>query len=184
MLGIMTLFIIYSCNSSQDIFKENKEGWDIFGDANWNFSKKELVGKISEGTGFVMTQNTYKSFILELEFRPDSTINSGVFVRCKNKEITPIDCYEFNIWDLNPNQDYRTGSIVRMAGPLAYVETIDKWNKYKIKVEKNHIQVWINNVLTVDVKDEKHLEGYIGLQASGRGAVSFRKVRITDLNKN
>ena len=181
LVAILVLVLNISCLNSKVLFQENSKDWFIKGDANWNFSNNELIGKIKNGAGFIMTQQTYKDFILELEFKPDSTINSGIFIRCKNNNINPTDCYEVNIWDLHPNQEYRTGAIVMKSIPLAMVQTIDKWNTYKIKNETDHIQVWVNGILTADIRDTVLTEGYIGLQATGTGEIRFRNVKIKTL---
>lgn len=178
------VLILSSCNQSQAIFLENSGGWDAYGDVNWEFSNKELIGKVEEGDGFVMTKQPYQNFILALEFKPDSTINSGVFIRCSKEEINPTDCYELNIWDLHPDQDNRTGAIVTRMAPLAHVETIDKWNTFKIKAENNRIQVWVNDILTADTTDDALANGYIGLQAKGTGEIRFRNVKIKTLEVN
>ena len=180
-VSIAVLFLTTSCNQTQAIFLENSGGWDTYGDANWSFSNNELIGKTNDGAGAVITNQSYKDFMLEVEFKPDSTINSGVFIRCKKEEINPTDCYELNIWDLHPDQDNRTGAIVTRNVPLALVKTIDKWNTYKIKAHKNHIQVWINGVLTIDTIDESLAEGYIGLQAKGTGEIRFRNAKIKNI---
>ncbi|MBT8221428.1 MAG: DUF1080 domain-containing protein [Bacteroidia bacterium] len=176
--------MVISCSTARMIFKENSADWEVFGDADWNFSNNELVGKVTDGAGFVMTRQSYKDFVLELEFNPDSTINSGVFIRCKNKDINPMDCYELNIWDLHPDQDNRTGAIVMRKVPTAIVETINKWNTYRIQAEKNRITVWINNILTADIRDDSLTNGFIGLQATGSGTIRFRNVKIKAMALN
>lgn len=180
-LIILVLFLTISCQNSDSLFQENQENWFEEGNAHWNFSNKVLIGKVNDEVGFVMTKQTYKDFVLEMEFKPDSTINSGIFIRCKNFEINAEDCYEVNIWDLHPNQDFRTGAIVLKFKPLAIVETIGQWNTYKIKNEKDHLEVWINGVLTADMRDNTLTKGHIGLQASGVGKIKFRNVKISSL---
>ncbi|WP_411030529.1 DUF1080 domain-containing protein [Spongiimicrobium sp. 3-5] len=178
-LFIIVALLSVSLASSQSLFEENNRNWITKGDATWSFSNKELVGKVSgDGTGFVMTNKSYGDFVLELEFKPDSTINSGVFVRCKNIDISSSDCHEMNIWDLHPNQDNRTGAIVTKAVPIAVVETLDKWNTYKIKNVGERIRVWINGTLTADYTDQDLKEGYVALQAAGQGEIRFRNVKI------
>lgn len=179
---VLVLFLTISCQNSESLFQENGENWIEEGNAHWEFSNNELFGTVkNDEVGFVMTKESYNNFVLELEFKPDSIINSGVFIRCKNYELSFEDCFEVNIWDLHPNQEFRTGAIVTKLKPLAFVETIDKWNTYKIKMQNDHLEVWINGVLTADLIDDSLIEGFIGLQASGSGEIGFRNVRITSL---
>lgn len=178
-LGIVFL---HSCSSGQKLFQDNSGDWSSFGEASWKNENNELAGTVSNGkTGFVMTNDTFGNFLLELEFMPDNTINSGIFIRCNEKAINTTDCYEFNIWDTNPNQDYRTGAMVTKTKALAVVDTRNKWNTYKIRAEGEHIQVWVNGVLTTDTNDRMLSEGFIGLQALGNGTIKFRNISIKPL---
>ncbi|WP_394748572.1 3-keto-disaccharide hydrolase [Spongiimicrobium salis] len=177
-------FLLSSClasNTGNPLFLENDESWSILGDATWSFDSGTLIGSIRSGAGFVITKETYSDFELELEFLPDSSINSGIFVRCLAAEISNTDCYEFNIWDLHPNQDFRTGAVVTRAIPLTYVETIGKWNTYTIRTKGNMIQAWVNGELTADIINNDRVSGYIGLQAAGEGEIKFRNIRIRSL---
>jgi hypothetical protein len=165
------------CKSSMPLFLGNSN-WLIGGDAAWQFSESEIVGEASGSSGHIMTNEAFKNFILELEFRPDENINSGVFIRCKNHELTPVDCYEFNIWDHHPKQEFRTGAIVTKSDPLKRVNTVNQWNTYKIKAKGPSLKAWINGELVANLQDEFRVEGYIGLQAAESGEVRFRGVRI------
>jgi len=176
--SLIVICVLLSCRSTSQLFTNVKQDWESIGNANWTFQENELVGVTSDGSGFVMTKDTYHDFTLEFEFMPDSTINSGVYIRCQSSDINPTNCYELNIWDLHPNQEFRTGALVTKASPLAYVETINKWNKYKIKAQKSHLQVWINDTMTVDTKDKDLDSGHIALQANGTGIVRFRNITI------
>ncbi len=155
--------------------------WDTYGVADWNLEDGILSASVADSAGFVMTKDRFKDFELELDFWPDSTINSGIFIRCQNTELSFETCYEINIWDLHPNQKFRTGSIVNRAEPLDYVETIGKWNKYRIRVQNNRVEAWINEVKTADLKNSDLIEGYIGLQAMGTGEIKFRNVKLEAL---
>lgn len=175
---LFVLFLSTSCGDSHELFQKDAKDWTAYGDAEWSFSKNTLIAKVSNGDGFIMTDKTYKDFILELEFKPDSTINSGVFVRCAKKAINATDCHELNIWDLHPNQAYRTGAIVTKSTPLKDVKTLNQWNTYKIKMEESRIQVWVNDTLTADAHYEYPEKGFIGLQAMGTGEIQFRNIEI------
>jgi hypothetical protein len=174
-----------SCGSEESsekaIFQEDSKEWFHEGRAGWKFDGEQFIGTSLGGSGFAMTNKKYQNFTLSLEFYPDAGINSGVFVRCKNKDISNTDCYEMNIWDYHPDQESRTGSIVTRAKPMANVETIGRWNSYKISCEGNHIRTWINGKLTADIYDDDLSEGYIGLQAAEPGRIKFRNIKIKEL---
>ncbi|MEX0289713.1 MAG: DUF1080 domain-containing protein [Flavobacteriaceae bacterium] len=160
------------------LFREGETGWIEGGDSQWSFANNELIGVADSSAGFVMTKDSYKNFELSLEFNPDSTINSGVFVRCSNIALSNIDCYEMNIWDLHPDQKSRTGSVVSRAEAAAYVETLNSWNTYKIVCEGKNIKTWVNETKTIDIENEDLIEGYIALQAAETGTIKFRNVRL------
>ena len=173
--------LMAACNDGQMLFEEGSENWKAYGDAQWTFSNGVLVGKVEDDAGFVMTDASYQDFTLELEFNPDSTINSGVFIRCTKTELSATDCHEINIWDLHPNQDFRTGAIVAKEVPKSHVETVGKWNTYRIRATENRIQVWVNDILTADSSYEYPTEGYIALQAMGAGEIKFRNISVKTL---
>jgi len=183
----MSLFLVLvaSCFeksvSPELLFQEHTDDWLSEGDAEWTYVNGALIGSLESGAGFVMTKNSYADFMLELEFKPDSTINSGIFIRCKNRELSFEDCYEVNIWDLHPKQENRTGAIVSRSSPLEKVHTLNKWNTYKIINNKDHLQVWINDIKTIDLKDKDRMEGPIALQAAESGTIEFRNVKLTPL---
>jgi hypothetical protein len=183
LLGLALIFLFFSsCNQKEETLKGNFDGWQILGDAEWRFDQMELIGTVKDSIGFVVTENRYSDFILELEFKPDRTINSGIYIRCQNQKLSVTECYEINIWDLHPNQDFRTGAIVNRAIPLNYVETIGEWNTYKIQIQGDHLQTWINDIPTADLKDNSLAEGYIALQAMGTGEIRFRNVKFQSLS--
>lgn len=180
-------FLLWSCSNTSSpkddlivLFAENADDWSIEGGAEWSFENSELVGVADSVAGLVISKASYENFELNLEFKPDSTVNSGVFVRCEDAP-SAGNCYEINIWDLHPNQDYRTGAVVTIATPLAQVQTLNSWNTYRIRCEKNKIQAWVNGTQTVDLVNELHLKGTIALQSASVGEIRFRNVKIKGL---
>jgi len=178
MLLVVFTISLLSCENKIQLFEPGSETWLQKGDANWEFNNGEIYGSLLKGSGFIMTKDAYKDFELDLEFYPDETINSGVFVRCKDYALSFSDCYEINIWDNHPDQPNRTGAIVSRTTPMAQVQTLNKWNTYKIRCEENHIQAWINGILVSDLENDDLKEGYIGLQADQIGLVKFRNVSL------
>ena len=179
-IGISLIAYLSNAQGSaqEKLFAENSNDWISGGDAQWTFNGETLTGDATKGGGFVMTKKTYKYFLLELEFKPDLNVNSGVFLRCANKELSATDCYEINIWDDHPNQAARTGAVVSRSEPLETVQTIDKWNTYKILSNQEGIQAWINDVQVVNLKDNSLNKGFIALQAAEEGSIKFRNVKV------
>jgi hypothetical protein len=163
------------------LFDQAEDDWTVNGDANWEYIGDEWIARLDSGNGFIMTKGRFDNFELTLEFKPDSTINSGIYIRCKESMISATDCFELNIWDLHPNQDNRTGAVVGRATPLVYVETLNHWNSYRIRVDGDHLQAWVNDEQTVDLHNSDLANGYIALQAAMSGEVRFRNVRLTSL---
>lgn len=149
------------------------------GNADWSWQDGEWLAEIDTGSGFLISEEIYSNFEFIVEFKPDSTINSGVFLRCTNQEISAEDCYEFNIWDLNPNPEYRTGGVVFRTSASEDVETIGKWNTYRLVVQGDLLQAWINEVQVISLRDDSHSSGYIGLQAMGNGSIRFRNLQLS-----
>src|SRR6478609_5511165 len=91
------------------------ENFDRVGDANWRAEGGAIVADRGK-SGFLVTKNSYKDFEVRAEFWAESDTNSGVFVRCDNRQqITAKNCYEVNIWDARPEPKYGTGAIVDVA---------------------------------------------------------------------
>jgi hypothetical protein len=182
LLLVLVAALGLSCTEKVSLFDQAHTGaWSEKGNAQWQYENGIIIGSLLRGTGFLITEETYANFELELEFYPDETINSGVFVRCKEQRLSFTDCYELNIWDHHPEPGDRTGALVSRTQPLKQVTTINQWNTYRIRCEGNTIKAWINGDLVVDVVNEDLVEGYIGLQADGLGMVQFRNVELTKL---
>lgn len=179
---VFLTLLLMGCTASnveKELFvTENGDTWISGGTANWNWNDGEITGESTSGSSFLMTTESYRDFELSLEFFPDSTVNSGIFIRCSQKEVSAVDCYEFNIWDLHPNQDYRTGALVGKATPLEFVQTLNQWNTYVIKAQNGKLEAWINGVQTVDFIDKSLSEGYIAIQAGESGTIRFRNIKI------
>lgn len=150
------------------------------GEAEWRFSDSVAEAGPDENRTYLISRETYGDFRLFVEFWVGAETNSGLFVRCSNPvEVDPLSCFEINIWDEAPNQDFRTGSIVRVAKPTAHVETVGRWNTAEIEMKGNSIVAVFNGVETARLEnDERAAEGHIALQFGGGELVRFRNLRI------
>mgnify|MGYP001825267489 FL=1 len=157
-------------------------GWQVLGQAQWSVQDGEIVGS-GEEDGFLATEASYADFHLRAEFWVEAGTNSGIFIRCKNRDtIHPDTCYEFNIWDQHPRQEARTGSIVfRAMPPLAHVETVGRWNTYEITARGGALEARVNGEVTARLQDADPTAGFIALQRWEQGTVRFRNVQLEPL---
>ena len=155
------------------------DGWNALGSANWELADGAV--QADSGGGMLVTEASYADFELTLEFWVDETANSGVFIRCSDPEtIRDTNSYEVNIYDTRPNQDYRTGGIVKVAKPTSVINAGGRWNTYEIVARGPRLTVTLNGTRTVDIEDPQYADGPIALQY-GAGIVKFRNVRIRPL---
>jgi hypothetical protein len=161
------------------------DNWNRVGDANWRLDGGVVVA--DKGSGFLVTKNTYADFEIRAEFWADSDANSGIFIRCEDRDKpTAVVCYEVNIYDKRPEPSYGTGAIVDVAKVSPMPKAGGRWNTYEIVAKGNHLMVKLNGVKTADVENGKHASGVIGLQyapgvVKDAGVIKFRKVEIRAL---
>jgi hypothetical protein len=161
-------------------------GWNMVGAAEWMLTDGGVgaqsgKGGAQAGNGFLVSAAAYGDFELALDVYVSRDANSGVFIRCEDpKTITAANAYEVNVYDLRPDQTYRTGAIVDVAKPMVQVNAGDRWNTLEITARGPKLTVTLNGTRTVDVEDKAHTRGAIALQYSG-GSVKFRNVRIRPL---
>jgi hypothetical protein len=155
-------------------------GWTVVGDANWRIEERAARADKSSAASYLVSEESFTNFELELEFWVDTAANSGVFLRCQDSgTITDTSCYETNIFDTRPDQTYRTGSIVNVAEPAEFIYTGGQWNRLKITADGARLQVTLNDREMVDTEDSRFSSGPIALQY-GAGTVMFRNVRIRE----
>jgi hypothetical protein len=158
---------------------KNFDNWNMVGNANWKLANG--IVEANTGVGFLVSKNSYKDFELRAEFWVDEPANSGVYIRCTNPlEITADNAYEVNVYDTRPDQTYATGAIVNVSKSSQPMKAAGKWNTFEIRAQGTHIEITLNGVKTVDVRDDKHADGRIALQAAA-GTVRFRLVQIRAL---
>ena len=187
--GALTLIVLAACGGGNTVDEDgwrplfnnsDLSGWDIVGDANWRVEERAARADRSTSASFLVSENSFADFDLELEFWVDPAANSGVFLRCQDaRTITDTSCYEANIFDTRPDQTYRTGAIVNVAEPAEFVYTGGQWNRLKITARGPQLQLTLNGRLMVDTKDSRFSSGPIALQYAA-GQVMFRNIRIRE----
>ena len=174
--------------SSQDgwvtLLDASKKGdWTEVGKANWEMKDGALAADKLDGKdlSYLVSKESYKDFQMKAEFWADEEANSGIFIRCAQRDkIDAKLCYEVNIFDKRPDPSYGTGAIVDVAKVDPMPKAAGKWNTYEITAHGPHLVVVLNGQKTVDVQDSKHASGPFALQY-GAGVVKWRKVQIKPL---
>jgi hypothetical protein len=159
------------------------ENFNMAGSANWTATNGAIQANQSpDGSSHLISKNSYKDFILRVEFWTTDDGNSGVHMRCEDpNDISSSSCYEVNIFDQREAPSYGTGAIVNASKVFEpYPKAGGKWNTFEITAKGDHLIVVLNGVKTADVRDSKHASGVFSLQW-GRGTIKFRKVEIRSL---
>src|SRR5215475_1968737 len=159
------------------------DGWDQVGESNWRVEDGAIVVDKMAGkeAGYLVTKNSYKNFVVRVEFWSSDDANSGIYFRCLDaKKITDRTCYEANIFDKRPDPSYGTGAITRYVEIDPMPKAAGKWNTYEVTAKGRDITVVLNGQTTATLRNGMFDEGPIALQ-HGAGAVKFRKVEVKPL---
>lgn len=207
---VLSIFLIAICStlSAQqkwvNLFNgKDLSGWkQLNGKAKYEVSNKEIVGTTLHGqpNSFLVTEQTYGDFILELDFKLDQDMNSGIQFRSESKadyRDGRVHGYQMEIdpspraWTGGVYDEGRRGWLYPLeynpAGKKAYKQR--EWNTARIECIGNVIRVWINGVPTAHVVDDLTTRGFIALQVhsvqkpeeSGQ-KVRWRNIRIQTQN--
>lgn len=179
-----------------DLFDgKSKTGWvQKGGVAQYDIEEGVIVGRAVPGTpnSFLCTAKEYGDFILEVEFKADKGINSGIQIRShcfdadttieikgKPKKIPAgrVHGYQVEIdtsdraWSGGIYDEGRRGWLNDLKeNPKAGAAfRQDDWNKYRVECRGDSIKTWINGVPAADLKDGLTPKGFIALQVHGIG---------------
>jgi len=148
---------------------------------------------------FLCTKKDYANFILELEFKVDVGLNSGVQIRSLSKpEYKKGRVHGYQV-EIDPSPRAYSGGIYDEARrgwlndlkdnePARKAFKQKEWNKFRIIADGKSIKTWINGVPAADLKDDMTAKGFIALQVHGvknkkqEGLkVCWRGIRIKEL---
>lgn len=166
-------------------------GWTIAGREKWYVENNELVCESSqyEEYSYLMSDNSYKDFDLQLEFKQESSGNSGVFVRSSidgvkisgwQAEVAPKGKHTGGIYE-----SYGRGWLIKPNASLDHVLKEGEWNQYRIQAVGDELTTWLNGIKMITLEDEKigAATGQIGLQIHDGGGIKvrWRNIRIKEL---
>ncbi|MBI3462862.1 MAG: DUF1080 domain-containing protein [Planctomycetes bacterium] len=189
------------------------DGWvQRGGKAKYRVENGEVVGSTVPNTpnSFLCTTRDYSDFILELEFKVQKGLNSGIQVRSqafdepkkvnvngKEREIPAGRVHGYQV-EIDPSDRAYTGGIYDEARRGWLYDLKDneaarkafkqgEWNTFRIECRGDSIKTWLNGVPAADLKDSMTPSGFISLQVHGVGdrqeplEVRWRNIRIKEL---
>jgi len=189
------------------------DGWiQRGGKAKYTIENGEIVGSSVPNTpnSFLCTTREFADFTLQLEFKVDAGLNSGVQVRShcfdepkelewQGKKIkVPAGRVHGLQVEIDPSARAWTGGLYEegargwlndlKANPAAQKAfKAGEWNRFRIECKADSIKTWINDVAAADLKDSRVRSGFIALQVHGVREkdnpmqVRFRNIRLKEL---
>lgn len=182
---------------------KNLKGWKVLnGKAEYSIKDGAIIGtsKLKTPNTFLATEKMYGDFILELEFKVDEGLNSGIQFRSNSfKEYKDgrVHGYQYEIdpssraWSAGIYDEGRRGWLYPMEKNLASKSAFKPgdWNKARIEAIGTSIRTWLNGVPCANVLDNLTASGFIALQVheiskpeqEGK-TVQWRNIRICTQN--
>jgi hypothetical protein len=115
--------------------------------------------KLTNGSGSLESDGKYDDFVLQLEYKTDKPVNSGVFFRCIPGE--KMNGYECQIFNNPPEEDYKkyigtdTGGLFRRQIGRNVGAKDGVWNYITIVAKGPQIATWVNGIQVIDFTDER-----------------------------
>ena len=155
----------------------------------------------------LISEDVYKNFELELEWKVPKGGNSGIFYFATEEgkhiyESAPEMQVLDNIAHRDGLRDVTTaGSLYDLIAPIKnVVKTVGEFNQVRIKVQDNHVEHWLNGIKILEYEyQSEHMKaliakskfktmplfakassGHIGLQGD-HGEIWYRNIRIRKL---
>lgn len=148
------------------------------GKALYEVKSSEIIGTTVKDTpnSFLVTEQEYGDFILELELNVAEGMNSGIQFRSLSlpeyqngrvhgyqAEVDPSDrAWSGGIYD-EARRDWLYIPNFNPEGKKAFKRNV-QWNKYRIEAIGNVIRTWINDVSVANLVDDVTAKGFIALQ--------------------
>ncbi|MGI9547435.1 MAG: 3-keto-disaccharide hydrolase, partial [Flavobacteriaceae bacterium] len=157
---------------------EKLDGWSIKGgEAIYEVRDGQIIGKTVRNTPntFLTSDRHFGDFILELEYKVDPSMNSGIQIRSQSLPYYrngTVHGYQVEIdpseraWSAGIYEEQRRGWLHPITENQKAQEAFNQndWNHYRVEAIGDTIKTWINGVAAAHLVDENSDSGFIGLQ--------------------
>ena len=163
----------------RDLFDGNSlSGWTVMGgEAVYEVRDGQIIGISVHNTPntFLTSNELFGDFILELEYKVDPSMNSGIQIRSNSfpyyrngrvhgyqVEIDPSE----RSWSAGIYDEGRRGWLYPLSENATAQQAFKQndWNHYRIEAIGDTLKTWINGVSAAHLIDDRTKEGFIGLQ--------------------
>ena len=187
---ILISLVLYSCKEQKEdipwtnlIINNSLEGWNIKGgEATFKVENGVVIGTTAANTPntFLTTNEMYGNFIFEIDFKVDSTMNSGIQIRSNSLPYYRDGMVHGYQVEIDPSKRAWSGGIYDEKR-RKWLYTLEnnpeaqkafkqnEWNHYRVEAIGDTIKTWINNVPTSYLIDDKTASGFFGLQVHSIG---------------
>ncbi len=186
---LLLLFVACADNNKEDsqwigLFDgKTLNGWtQKGGEATYEVRDGAIIGATVHNTpnSFLATDKMYGDFILELEYKVDPSMNSGIQIRSNSFPYYMDGRVHGYQIEIDPSERAWSGGVYDEArrgwlNPLDDNPEAQKafkqndWNHYRIEAIGDTIQTWVNGVPTAHLIDDKTSSGFIALQVHSIG---------------
>lgn len=155
---------------------KNLKGWhQVGGQARFEVRDRCITGiALHSQNTFLVTKRSYDDFVLTLECRIDTSLNSGIQIRSHSLPHVHNGRFQGYQVEIDPTSRGWSGGIynegtgwVQHPADEQRVFLRRDWNQVRIEAIADHIRTWINGIPVADYKNDMTMEGYIGLQVHG-----------------
>lgn len=183
---------------------QDLEGWtQRGGQATYSVEDGAIVGRSSVPTtpnAFLCTDKRFGDFELQLEFKIDPGLNSGVQIRSNSlPDYKEGRVHGYQV-EIDPSERAWTGGIydesrrgwlnnLEENEPAREAFRQNEWNHLRIVADGDSIKTWLNGVPAADLTDSMTAEGFIALQVHSSLSpqpleVRWRNIRVKELHES
>ena len=187
------------------------DGWvQKGGKAKYRVEDGMIIGTCVTNTpnSFLCTRREFTNFVLELEYKVDNGLNSGIQIRshCFDRPTSfKANDREYRIpagrvhglqveidtsdraWSSGIYEEGARGWLndLKNNEPARKAFKAGEWNRVRLECHGESINSWLNDVPAADLKDSRVMSGFIGLQGHGVKQdklmeVRFREIRLIE----
>jgi hypothetical protein len=214
-VAVLTIAVISGCSVMKSVNRNENGKWKALfdgktlngwvqhgGKARYHIEDGVIVGTSVPHTpnSFLCTRKTYSDFIMELDFKVDLGLNSGVQIRSQSlREYKNGRVHGYQV-EIDPSERAWSGGIYD-EGRRGWLNDLKnneaarkafkngQWNHFRIEAIGDSIKTWVNGVPAADLVDSMTPTGFIALQVHSTQSekplcVRWRNIRIQDLRRD